>query len=569
MEVASSPVSPIVDDARPAWELRWLTPRRCRIIFVALLAFGFISHIRFLTNNCPLDLSGDEAQYWDWSRNLDLSYYSKGPLVAYIIRASCAVFGDTMFGVRFPALVFAVGTSILTYWLARKLFASDRIALGTVLLTHLVPMFVAGSVLMTIDPPFYFCWAATTCLAVKAIWDERRWAWPAMGVVLGVGFLAKYAMFLWLVGFAIFLITDPSLRRHLRSPWPWMMLIVALVCTTPVVVWNVRHHWASFHHVAHQTGAEGGAFSWANPIEFLAGQIFVVGPPLVAMMLAASRWGLRSRRNEHRRETRFLAIIGLSFFAIVFATSFFAKVQVNWPAPAYFTLMILTAYYLSTRLRTREKWKPWRGWFYGTVIFGLLIMPIAHDMTLIYPLVPKINSGLQVIHRALHRNKKIGFCAWLDTKGGAWAIDVRNVDPTVKLRGWKELGQSVSNQLTTLGPEAFILCEDYQQVAETAFYADGQPRTYYAGSYFAKRHERKRFSQYDMWPDRALDQPGLRDRNAIYVGYITRDVENAFASVEELPRLDIMRDGLKIRSFRVFRCLRFKGMNRPGGRATF
>jgi hypothetical protein len=246
-------------------------------------------------------------------------------------------------------------------------------------------------------------------------------------------------------------------------------------------------------------------------------------------------------------------------------------VQVNWPAPAYFTLMILTAYYLSTRLRTRAKWKPWRGWFYGTVIFGLLIMPIAHDMTLIYPLVPKVNSGLQVVHRSLYRNRKIRFCAWLDKKGGAWAIDVRDVDPTVKLRGWKELGGLVSRQLATLGPGAFVLCEDYQQVAETAFYVDGQPRTYYAGSYFMKENERKRFSQYDMWPDRALDQAALLNCNAIYVGYITRDVRNAFSSVEELhsPDLDIMRDGLKIRSFRVFRCLGFKGMHRPGGRATF
>ena len=30
----------------------------------------------------PLDLATDEAHYWDWARNLDWSYYSKGPLVA-------------------------------------------------------------------------------------------------------------------------------------------------------------------------------------------------------------------------------------------------------------------------------------------------------------------------------------------------------------------------------------------------------------------------------------------------------------------------------------------------------
>src|SRR2546430_1542444 len=76
-----------------AWKLTWLTPARCRTIFAALVVFSFLSQWRFLTHDCPVDLSGDEAQYWDWSRNLDLSYYSKGPLIAYLIRGSCWAFG--------------------------------------------------------------------------------------------------------------------------------------------------------------------------------------------------------------------------------------------------------------------------------------------------------------------------------------------------------------------------------------------------------------------------------------------------------------------------------------------
>src|SRR4029453_13302173 len=104
-------------------------------------------------------LSGDEAHYWDWSRQLDLSYYSKGPLVAYLIRASCSLFGDTMWAARLPALGPGVGTSLLTYALTLKLFRSDRLALGAVLLNHIVPMFVAGSLLLANDPPFFFLWS--------------------------------------------------------------------------------------------------------------------------------------------------------------------------------------------------------------------------------------------------------------------------------------------------------------------------------------------------------------------------------------------------------------------------
>src|SRR3954466_15281280 len=130
--VSTSPSNVDLSPSAPRWP--WLTPAVCRAIFAALLIFGILSHIRYLTNNCPLVLSGDEAQYWDWSRQLGLSYYSKGPLVAYIIRASTSIFGNTMPAVRYPAILFSVGTSLVTYLLTKKLFRSEKLALGAVLL---------------------------------------------------------------------------------------------------------------------------------------------------------------------------------------------------------------------------------------------------------------------------------------------------------------------------------------------------------------------------------------------------------------------------------------------------
>jgi hypothetical protein len=47
------------------------------------------------------------------------------------------------------------------------------------------------------------------------------------------------------------------------------------------------------------------------------------------------------------------------------------------------------------------------------------------------------------------------------------------------------------------------MCDDYMQTAETAFYVKGQPRTYYAGSYFT---DAKRFTQYDV-AGPAIDDP--------------------------------------------------------------
>jgi undecaprenyl-diphosphatase len=501
---------------------------RCRAILAVALLAGFLGQLFFLAGNCPIDLSGDEAHYWDWSRQLDLSYYSKGPLVAYIIRASCAVLGDTMLGVRLPALVLGVATSIVTYLLTRKLFGSERLALGAVLLGALVPMFHAGSFLMTIDPPFVFAWALATYLLAIAVFDERRWAWPVIGIVIGLGALAKYAALLWLPIAILTVAIDPQARKQLATLWPWIACLIALACMTPVIVWNARHDWVSFAHVAGQLGAANG-----NPLEFVALQVVAVGPTLAVIMIGAIAHAIRSKLEPNGRQMIFLITIGGAFFLLNLLDSFFTKVQVNWPAPAYFTLLILCAYFLSTRLSSPQTWRPWRGWFYASVAIGLLMIPIARDRLGLFPL-----------------------------------FRVATLDPLVRLRGWRQLADAVAQQRETLAganekpDDVLILCDDYQQTALTAFYVPGSPQTYCAGPYFGKR-----MSQYDMWPDRRLhDNPALIGRNAVYVGKggaLPAQVEHAFARVERLEPIPVVVRGVEVKSFKLWRGYDFRGMPKP------
>lgn len=516
-----------------AWRLDWLTPLRCRLILTLVLSLGFFMHVHYLHEECPIDLSGDEAQYWDWSRQLDWSYYSKGPLAAWLIRASCAMFGDTMPAVRYPALVLGVGTSIVAYLLTRKLFGSERMALGAVLLFHLSPMFIAGSVLMTIDPPMFFFWAMATYLSAMAIFDRRPWLWSLVGAAIGMGFLAKYAAFLWFAGLLGYLFFCRRMHDCLRT---WPAFLVAGFFAVPVIAWNIQHDWVSFRHVAGQIGVTGRTSSLLHPVEMILGQIAAVGPTLAVLMVAAVIYAVRKKLSgddPHRDKLLLLCWIGLAFFVMNFLVSFQTKVQINWPAPAYFTLTILMAYFLSTRLRDVATWKPWRGWFYLSVIIGLLAVPISHDTSIIYPVLKPLRK-------------------WLNR-------DIRAMDPLVRLRGWQTLGQQVGRELASMNRDAFVLCEDYQRTALMAFYVPGQPRTYCAGAYLGKR-----LSQYDIWADRRVDAGSpLVGRSAIYVGRnaaLPKEIESAFVRVEKLPAVEVEVGGLTVRSFGLWRCYGFMGL---------
>src|SRR5438105_10556542 len=86
---------------------------RWRLLAILLILGAAGLHVAYLAVDCPLDLAPDEAHYWDWSRHLDWSYYSKGPLVAYLIRLGSALAGswsqkimaNEMLAVRLPAVV--------------------------------------------------------------------------------------------------------------------------------------------------------------------------------------------------------------------------------------------------------------------------------------------------------------------------------------------------------------------------------------------------------------------------------------------------------------------------------
>src|SRR3954466_7562988 len=131
-----------IPDDPPEHVWRW------RFLAVAMIVVSSALHIAYLVHDCPLDLAPDEAHYWDWSRHLDWSYYSKGPLVALLIRGSCELFGgwsqaltgSLVLAVRLPAVL--CGALLLTslYVLTVQALGREKLATGVVALALTTPL---------------------------------------------------------------------------------------------------------------------------------------------------------------------------------------------------------------------------------------------------------------------------------------------------------------------------------------------------------------------------------------------------------------------------------------------
>ena len=69
-----------------------------------------------------LDLYPDEAQYWLWSLTPDWGYFSKPPLIAWVIHATTTLLGDDEAAIRLASPLFHFGTALVIYQTARRLY---------------------------------------------------------------------------------------------------------------------------------------------------------------------------------------------------------------------------------------------------------------------------------------------------------------------------------------------------------------------------------------------------------------------------------------------------------------
>src|SRR5205823_1156251 len=222
-----------------------------------------------------------------WSERLAPAYFSKGPGVAFAIRASTMIFGANEFGVRFFSPLLGAGTSLLLFYLGRRMFNASA-ALWAVIGLNATPIFNLGSFLMTIDPLSLFFWVAAMFSFWRVVESSRRfsWYWLATGAFIGLGFLCKYTNALAIVGIVLILVLMPKLRLEFRRPGFYLMLAIFLLCCVPPIVWNQQHAWATLTHLRSRGGID--QHTGLHPLEFLAflAEHFLAYSPVIFLAIA-------------------------------------------------------------------------------------------------------------------------------------------------------------------------------------------------------------------------------------------------------------------------------------------
>ncbi len=326
--------------------------RRWRTFVIALAAYAFALRLLYAG---LFELMPEETYYWNYAQHLDYGYLDHPPMVAWLIRAATAIFGQTQFAVRAGAILCGLITTFFVHRLTRNVYG-EAAALASVALTQTLPFFFLSGLLMTPDAPMTAAWAACLYFLERALVADEAGAWWRAGVALGLGLVSKYTILLLAAVAATYVIVNPGSRRWLRRFEPYMAALCALVVFAPVLIWNAQHEWASFVFQTSRRLAEAPRFALPN----LIASVFVLLTPIGALALALA---LNSRGAPRAAGRPLLVLATLLPMTVFFTFSLRHQVKLDWTgAPWVAALPLLSAGMVwtdtppGTRLGSLRRW---------------------------------------------------------------------------------------------------------------------------------------------------------------------------------------------------------------------
>jgi 4-amino-4-deoxy-L-arabinose transferase-like glycosyltransferase len=453
----------------------------------------------------PADLYPDEAQYWFWAQHPAFGYYSKPPMVAWLIALTTGLLGDSEFAIRLSAPLLHAGTAVFVYAIGSRLY-DRRIGLWSALAYASLPGASISAFIISTDAPLLLFWAAALFAFIRAR-EEHGWGWwLAVGFACGLGLLAKYAMFYWIFSALGYVLLVRTERRHLM---PLLAAIgIALLIYSPNFWWNWSNGFVSYLHVKDNAGLDEPLIHPNAFLEFFGSQFAVFGPLFFAglIVLASSPCALAEPR------ARLLACFSLPTLTMMLVVSFLSRANANWAAPAFVSATVLVV-----------AWALRRGWR------KLVVLSIALHI-----------AAVAVLFTG--RDALAAFGVELPAK----------YDPLGRLRGWRTLGATVGAALAA-HPGFTLFADDRETLAALIYYVHPHP-------FDAVKWKLKGGLAKDQW-ELANGLPQHRGENFLLVSEhnLIPEMSPSFAAIDRLQPIVIQVGPGASRAYTLYLARGFTG----------
>ncbi|HSW56338.1 MAG TPA: glycosyltransferase family 39 protein [Ignavibacteriaceae bacterium] len=431
----------------------------------------------------------DEYYYLACANRLDFGYVDHPPFSIWVLALWKWLFGDSMFVIR---IISAIVTSMIVFMIGLftiRLGGNKTAVIISSVTFMLSPIFLGMNTIYSMNVFDFLFWISSAYVFLRIVQTGNSKLWIMLGVVIGFGLLNKTSM-LWLVAgiFAGTILTP--LRRDLKTKYPYIAALIALLIFSPYIIWNITH---DFAHLEFMRNAASRKYGGLTPISFILDQILILNPLSILIWLPGIVFYFF---NKDGKQFRAVGYIWLTTFIILF---------LNWHSKGEYISAAYQILFAGGAVMI-EKWSTRKNWIKYAVtapiiLFGILLAPFARPLLSVDKFVEYQNAiGLKPPSNEGHETELPQFYS--------------------DMFGWEDLAKNISKVYLSI-PEAerektLVYCSNYGKAG--------------AIEYFSKKYSLPAVicphnSYWYWWPD---------DKKYTTVIIIGGEIEEHLESLEEV-----------------------------------
>ena len=287
-----------------------------------------------------LPLTGDEAYFITWGKNLDYGYYDHPPMVGWFL-SFMLLFSDAAVWLRLPGILMFTFMGIAVYRLLKGI--DEHKALLAAVLFLFAPLNLL-SVLITTDTPLILFSFISAFYFYNAQKQDSFYQYLLAGLFLGLAFYSKF--FAGLLGLAYLFYAVIFIRAQ-RGFKPYIGILVVLLGVSPFIIlnliWNYNNCWNNYlFNLLNRTS--DAAFSFSTLGIYLALLLYLITPPVLW-------YGFKISRADYTAFIKkplgiFLALFVIPLVLFLFL-SLFKKIGLHWLLSFYPFMFIAMGYLFS------------------------------------------------------------------------------------------------------------------------------------------------------------------------------------------------------------------------------
>ena len=323
-------------------------------VALGIAAAKLVLHLLFASR---YGFFGDELYHLACGEHLDWGYVDQPPLIALVAWLVRHTLGESLLAVRFLPAVAGAALVLLAGWMARELGGGRFAVTVSALATACIGVLMVMHYLFTMNAfePLFWMGCAAVVICIIQTGNQKLWLW--FGLLAGLGLENKYSMGVFGFAVVVGLLLTPE-RKAFAKPWIWIAGALALLIFLPNIIWNIRHDWPFFELL--RNIRESGRDVALSPLEYVARQIFLIGPANFPIWVIGAFYLLFVKKAKPFRVLGWAFVVTLVFFIVSKGKDYYA-------APAF--PLALAAGAVAIESFTAERWR----WLRTALVALLLV----------------------------------------------------------------------------------------------------------------------------------------------------------------------------------------------------